>query len=44
MLGLVNSQLCEGNEMEMFVTCYLAILTISTGELVYANAGHEYPA
>ena len=43
-LGLVNSQLCEGNEMEMFVTCYLAILTISTGELVYANAGHEYPA
>jgi serine phosphatase RsbU (regulator of sigma subunit) len=40
----INEQLCEGNKMEMFVTCYLAILTISTGELVYSNAGHEYPA
>ncbi len=40
----VNEQLCEGNQLEMFVTAWLGILTISTGHLVYTNAGHEYPA
>ena len=39
----VNNRLCEGNEKNMFVTVWLGILTISTGELVSANAGHEYP-
>ena len=43
-LGNVNNQLCEGNILEMFVTVWHGILTISTGELVYSNAGHEYPA
>ena len=28
----------------MFVTVWLGILEISTGKLVAANAGHEYPA
>ena len=40
----VNDQLCEGNEMNMFVTVWIGVLTISTGEFRYANAGHEYPA
>ena len=39
----VNSHLCEGNDDNMFVTAWLGILTISTGELVSACAGHEYP-
>ena len=39
----VNDRLCEGNEDSMFVTAWLGILTISTGELVSACAGHEYP-
>jgi len=39
----VNDRLCEGNEDDMFVTAWLGILTISTGELVSACAGHEYP-
>ena len=39
----VNNRLCEGNEDSMFVTAWLGILTISTGELVSACAGHEYP-
>ena len=43
-LGRVNAQLCENNVLEMFVTVWIGILTISTGDLVYANAGHEYPA
>ncbi|MBR4212075.1 MAG: serine/threonine-protein phosphatase, partial [Oscillibacter sp.] len=29
---------------ELFVTVWLGILTISTGHLVSASAGHEYPA
>ncbi len=40
----VNEQLCEGNEAELFVTVWLAILEISTGRGMAANAGHEHPA
>lgn len=39
----VNNSLCEGNDENMFVTVWLGILTISTGELIQASAGHEYP-
>ena len=38
-----NMQLCEGNDSSMFVTVWHGILTLSTGRLVCANAGHEYP-
>ena len=40
----VNEQLCEGNESGMFVTVWLAILDITTGKGIAANAGHEHPA
>ena len=40
----VNDQLCEGNRSGMFVTVYLAILDLGTGECRSANAGHEHPA
>ena len=43
-LYAVNNQLCEGNSMEYFVTAWLGILELSSGKLVYASAGHEYPA
>ena len=39
-----NARLAAQNEAMMFVTVWLGILTISTGEVVYVNAGHEYPA
>ena len=39
----VNTILCEGNESGLFVTCWLGILTLSTGELKFANAGHNAP-
>ncbi len=42
-LETVNNQLVEGNKAEMFVTVWLGILQLSTGTLVAANAGHEYP-
>ena len=40
----VNNQLCEGNDSDMFVTVWFAIIDISTGKGVAANAGHEHPA
>ncbi|MBQ6442057.1 MAG: SpoIIE family protein phosphatase [Lachnospiraceae bacterium] len=40
----VNDSLCEQNMGDMFVTVWLGILTISTGEIVASSAGHEYPA
>ena len=43
-LADVNTQLCEGNEAELFVTVWLGILEISTGHVIASNAGHEYPA
>lgn len=39
----VNNQLCESNEMNMFVTAWMGVLTISTGRMICANAGHEFP-
>ena len=39
----VNEQLCEGNEAEYFVTVWLAVIEISTGKGIAANAGHEHP-
>ena len=39
----VNNILCEGNESGLFVTCWMGILTLSTGELNFANAGHTAP-
>ena len=42
-LARVNDQICSNNQQEMFVTAWLGIMTISTGEVVASNAGHEYP-
>ncbi len=42
-LEYANNQLCEGNEAEFFVTVWIAIIEISTGKGVAANAGHEHP-
>ncbi|MDE5933631.1 MAG: SpoIIE family protein phosphatase, partial [Lachnospiraceae bacterium] len=39
----VNGRLCAGNESGMFVTAWIGVLTLSTGELVYVNAGHNAP-
>lgn len=43
-LEKANNQLCENNEAEMFVTVWLGILEISTGKMICANAGHEFPS
>ena len=43
-LASVNDQLCEGNDADFFVTVWVAVLEISTGKGIAANAGHEHPA
>ncbi len=42
-LAEVNSQICRDNELDMFVTVFCGILDLQTGELIYANAGHNSP-
>lgn len=43
-LDYVNEKLCEGNDLQYFVTVWLAIVELSTGKGMAANAGHEHPA
>lgn len=43
-LKQVNEAFCVNNKVDMFVTVWLGILEISTGKVIAANAGHEYPA
>ena len=38
-----NNTLCEGNDVEMFVTVWIGIIDLRSGEMRCANAGHEYP-
>lgn len=38
-----NYTLTEGNSADMFVTAWMGMLDIKTGELQYANAGHNKP-
>jgi len=42
-LETTNNRICRNNQQEMFVTVWLGILDLRTGELKAANAGHEYP-
>lgn len=42
-LSQTNNELCQGNEAEMFVTVWMAIIDLRTGKARCINAGHEYP-
>jgi sigma-B regulation protein RsbU (phosphoserine phosphatase) len=42
-LTRVNDELSRDNEVNMFVTVFCGILDTGTGEIVYANAGHNHP-
>ena len=43
-LETVNERLCANNDTGLFVTVWIAILDINTGEGRASNAGHEHPA
>ena len=38
-----NIALCSNNQADMFVTCWLGILDLNSGELKFTNAGHNNP-
>ena len=40
-LDLLNEGFIDSNKLDMFVTVWFGIIEISTGNLVFANAGHE---
>ena len=42
-LERANERICINNDEDMFVTVWFGIITISTGHVVAANAGHEFP-
>lgn len=42
-LQRVNYELCQENEANMFVTVFAGMLDFTTGELAYANGGHNPP-
>ncbi len=42
-LAAANELLCEQNPLELFVTVFYGVLDVETGELTYANAGHNPP-
>jgi serine phosphatase RsbU (regulator of sigma subunit) len=42
-LAATNDLLCQQNPLDLFVTVFYGILDLDTGELTYANAGHNPP-
>ena len=39
----MNSGLCEGNDTMMFVTMFLGVIHLDTGQLDFCNCGHNPP-
>ena len=42
-VGKTNDQLARDNDANMFVTAWIGIVDLATGELEYVNAGHNPP-
>ena len=42
-MACANRQLCQNNYEKMFVTVFLGMLNLETGEFVYVNGGHNFP-
>ena len=42
-ISRTNKYLVSANPEKFFVTCWLGIIDLTTGELCYTNAGHNYP-
>ena len=42
-MALSNNQLCQNNDAMMFVTVFMGMLDIKTGEFVFVNGGHNSP-
>ena len=40
---LTNDQLCENNKEGLFVTAWMGLIDLSTGSMIFVNAGHNPP-
>lgn len=41
--NIINKQMCDNEEDDMYITLFTGILDINTGIMKYTNAGHPYP-
>ncbi len=39
----INDSLCDNNEPNMFVTFFVGVIDLATGNMDYCNAGHDQP-
>jgi sigma-B regulation protein RsbU (phosphoserine phosphatase) len=42
-MTLTNNQLCQNNDAMMFVTVFMGMLDLQTGEFTFVNGGHNPP-
>ncbi len=42
-ISMVNDSLCKRNDSNMFVTLFVGVLDLPTGQLRYCSAGHDAP-
>ena len=42
-VAATNDKLCANNEAMMFVTAFIGVLDLETGEFIFVNAGHNPP-
>ena len=42
-VAAANDKLCASNDAMMFVTAFIGVLDLETGEFIYVNAGHNPP-
>jgi len=42
-VSTVNKSIADMNEMMMFVTLFVGVLDLTTGQMYYCNAGHDAP-
>ena len=42
-VAAANDKLCANNEAMMFVTAFVGVLDLETGEFIFVNAGHNPP-
>ena len=43
-MNRTNKELCVNNELGMFVTVWIGMINLTTGDMKCVDAGHEYPA
>lgn len=42
-VSMLNDSIAEDNEMNMFVTLFVGMIDLTTGRMLYCNAGHDAP-